>query len=1041
MSKNKIQKVLGLDLGSNSIGWALLENEDGRPQKIIDLGSRIFKKSVEERPPTPKNVERRNARLARRVLQRRSRRKQRMLHYLISLNLLPENLRGNPAPEIILNDLGDPYELRKKALDEKIDKFELGRILLHLVQRRGFLSNRKTLIGDLVDDPDVQAVLTEADAEEDTSSEQAKEETAFKKEIAVLRQTITQVNCRTLGEYLASPDKSECKRNRKHNGGHLRTDRQMYREELDLIWEEQEKQHSVLDENVKEEIEKIIFFQRPIKLRSDRIGKCSLEPKKNRVDIARLEFQRYRLLLDINNLRYMLPNDNHWTELSEEDRENLISVFDSQSAVGFTEVKKTLGINQRNVKINLQEGRNKKLKGNVTASAIRRVFPEWDDFDKIQQSNFVEDLLTIQKKSTLKRRLTGHWQLTPATAIQLCMLEFEQGHGNFSLKAIKKLLPFLEQGMLLNEARVKAGYDYEVEEIEAVERLGMPPETANPIVNKGLHELRRLVNAIIAEYGKPNVIRIEMARDLEMNTKRYEANLKQQTANTKANDKATEEFQTVCEKNPHLGLRHYPSHTDKLKYRLWLDQKKRCAYSNQSISPTQLFTGEIEIDHILPYSESLDDSYMNKVVCFARYNRNKGQRTPVDAFGSNPEKWEQIKQSLFDWSKGLKSKQARFFMTAAEVQNRDFISSQLNDTRYISKLSLEYLKTLGADVTTCKGVTTSQVRHWWGLNSLLGETDQKERTDHRHHAVDAAVIATIDRGFYQKIVSKAKELECSGSAIRMNDLHVNTPWKNFRHDLAGKLDTMIVAHTPSRKLSGALHEKTGVGFLEGQGTVYRKLLSPDITQKQIKKVIDPQVRILILEHLEQHENYPKKAFAEDVTIFHKDGNTPIKRVRILQSETTLKKLEQSKFAARDRQGKIFKWLAYGNLHHVEIIRDLRSGIVKGKFVNMMEASQRAKGIGMLKQPIVKMDHGLNIEFVMALHINDMVSVEQDGLRKFYRVQKLDAPPNNRIKLRLHTASTIDNPDESLGDRESTIPALIDKKLQLHKVNPIGKIIE
>ncbi len=148
MSNIKIQKVLGLDLGSNSIGWALLENNDGRPQKLIDIGSRIFNKSVEEQTPTPKNVERRNARLTRRILQRRSRRKQRMLNYLISLELLPEALRNNPAPEIILNDLGDPYFLRKKALDEPLEKNELGRVFLHLVQRRGFLSNRKTLLGE-----------------------------------------------------------------------------------------------------------------------------------------------------------------------------------------------------------------------------------------------------------------------------------------------------------------------------------------------------------------------------------------------------------------------------------------------------------------------------------------------------------------------------------------------------------------------------------------------------------------------------------------------------------------------------------------------------------------------------------------------------------------------------------------------------------------------------------------------------------------------------------------------------------------------------
>ena len=128
-------------------------------------------------------------------------------------------------------------------------------------------------------------------------------------------------------------------------------------------------------------------------------------------------------------------------------------------------------------------------------------------------------------------------------------------------------------------------------------------------------------------------------------------------------------------------------------------------------------------------------------------------------------------------------------MSEAEVQKRDFISSQLNDTRYTTKVALDYLKQLGADITTCKGVTTAQVRHWWGLNNLLGETDKKERTDHRHHAVDATVIATIDRGFYNKIVSTAKSLERKNSSMNMNDLKVNPPWEDLRGDLDKKLNT------------------------------------------------------------------------------------------------------------------------------------------------------------------------------------------------------------------------------------------------------------
>lgn len=549
--------ILGLDLGSNSIGWALLKETDGIPNEIIHLGSRIFTKAVEEKTPTPKNVKRRNARLTRRILQRRTRRKLRMLNYLISLNLLPQELAGNPVPEIILNELGNPYQLRAKALDDALTPFELGRVLLHLVQRRGFLSNRKTLLGDMADDPDVLDVLAELEGEDDTSSERAKEETAFKADISQLKSTIADAGFRTLGEYLASFDHHDCKRNRKTDGGHLRTDRQMYRDELGLIWQQQIQHHCVLTDTVREQIEEIIFYQRPLKLNPDRIGKCSLEPTRKRAKMALLECQRFRYLQDINNLQYFDPYTEQSLSLNDEDKLKLKGLFEYSENVSFAAIKKTLGFD-KTIEFNLEVG-SKKPKGNITACEIRKRLPTWSSYDATEQRALVEDLLTITKKSVLKNRLLNHWQLDINTAIQLCLLELEPGHSNLSLKAINKMLPFLQQGQIYSDARVSAGYGYEAKKIIVTEKLGIPPETANPIVNKALHELRRLINAIIAEYGKPDAIRVEMARDLEMNTKRYQDFLKQHNKNTKANEEAISKYQAMGLKNPQLALSKYPS--------------------------------------------------------------------------------------------------------------------------------------------------------------------------------------------------------------------------------------------------------------------------------------------------------------------------------------------------------------------------------------------------------------------------------------------------------------------------------------------------
>ena len=1020
--------ILGLDLGSNSLGWALFsENEQGE-KSLVDIGSRIFSKAVEEKVPTPKNVKRRDMRLGRRVLQRRARRKQRMINYLVSLNLLPPSLQNDTKPEIILNELGDPYQLRTKGLDEQLTAYEFGRVLLHFVARRGFLSSKKQLAGDLIDDPDTIAYLNLND--ESTITD--KEEGQFKADIAEVKKAIQQSGARTLGEYLFKLEKGDCKRNRSHEGGHLRTDRKMYQEELAIIWQQQQSFFMDLPQDFmqdKKGIKKIIFYQRPLKLKSDRVGKCSLEPSKNRSLIARLEVQQFRYLQDINNLSYFERHTETHISPNQEQKVQLIDYFENNPKITVTELKKILGLDKQ-TKLNLEA---KNIKGNITACEIKAVIgTQWQALSNQRQVDLVEDLLTIKLKSVLKNRLINDWKFNTEQAIQLCLLKFEPGHSNHSLKAINKMLPFLKQGLIYSDARVKAGYTYETkaDKKEAKILLEQPPETANPIVNKGMHELKRVVNAIIKQHGKLSAVRIEMARDLEMNTKRYKENEAQQKRNQKANEIAEEAYRG-------LGLGKYPSFDDKLKYRLWQDQDKKCAYSNKSIALNQIFTATIEIDHILPYKKSLDDSYMNKVVCFESENRYKGDRTPKDTWGEQEDKWNQITQSISKWK--LKNKASRFYQTEKDLQERDFISNQLNDTRYISRLAISYLQELGCDVSTSKGVTTAWLRHQWGLNSLIGETDKKERTDHRHHAIDAAVVACVDRSLYQKIIHWTNNNE--------KKLKVSPPTIYFREQLQEHLKHVIISHDVQRKLSGGLHEETGAGFIEKHGgLVYRKTLNGDFTVKNANSIVDETIKAQVLKHLDKHGNNSKKAFAPEEIVYHKDGKTPIKRVRVLQSKTTLKNLEQNKLGIKNKDGEIFKWMAYGNNHHVEIIKNKTTEKITGIFVNMFEAHRRAmtgtksaKKRGIVQESIIQTNHE-NSEFIMVLHINDLVSVDgENGERIFYRVQKMEGTCN-RVVLRLNTTSTLSNKSEEIYFSINT-SSFKSHNLKLHKINCIGTLLD
>lgn len=1029
------KQILGLDLGSNSLGWALLEEQNNKPTEIIDLGVRIFTKAVEEKVPTPKNQKRRDMRLGRRVIQRRAARKQKMLNYLISLDLLPSSLSSRFNTEKQLNELGDPYQLRVKALDEQLTPHELGRILLHLVARRGFLSSKKQISGDLIDDPDTLEYLQSLDKK----SSKDKEEGQFKVDIAEVYQAIKKNNCRTLGEFLHQLDTGFVKRNRNHDGGHLRTDRAMYQQELTLIWQQQE-QYFNLPSDFIEQIEKIIFYQRPLKLKDDRIGKCSLELKNNRASTARLEVQQFRYLQDINNLQYFERHSEQWLSLAQTQKDKLKNYFEHHPKITITALKNELGLDKP-TKINLE---TKNLKGNITACEIRAIIgKQWDELpyenennlkDKTQKT-LLEDLLSIKKKSALKARLITHWDFDTKAAVKLCLLEFEPGYSNHSLKAIGKILLGLKEGLRYDEARIKAGYGYEIDAIEPQDKLPAPQLTSNPIVNKGLHELKRVVNAIIKQHGKPDIIRIEMARDLEMNTKRYKENEIRQNKNKKANEQAQAVFASL-----NLGKK-YASHDDKIKYRLWSDQDERCAYSNKTIALEQIFTSETEVDHILPFKKSLDDSYLNKVICFTKENHTKSDKTPIDAWGGDNDKWHQITQAISSWDKSLQSKVKRFYTTEADLQKRDFISSQLNDTRYISKLAQTYLGQLGCDISITKGGVVAKIRHQWGFNSLLGERNKKERTDHRHHAIDAVVIGVTSRRLYQKAVNQ----------IKQNKLNIEPPYSHIRDELNEKLNHTLISHTPQKKLSGALHEETGAGYIAKHGgLVYRKTLSGDFSIKDADKIVDKEVKIAVLEHISNYKD-TKTAFSAAALKDLKLGKHPIKRVRILQSKVATTKnktgidtLRQTKFGVKDQQGNIFKWMSYGNNHHVEIIQHKQTEKIKGEFVTMMEAQRRAmtgtnhsKKHHIPPENIIKTNHGEDWQFLMVLHINDLVSVENNqGGRTFYRVQKLES--SGGLTLRLNTASTLNNKEEEI---RTSISNLFTMDVKKHRINAIGYFLD
>ncbi len=393
--------AIGLDVGTNSIGWSIIKEEGGEPVEFIDCGSRIFIRSVEDKSPTPKNRKRRESRLQRRQVQRRSRRKSRLRNYLILRGFLPEVLKNNPSPEEELNRLGDPYIIRAKALDQELTAYEFGRAILHLGTRRGFLSNRKTSFGDLDDDTNARKIL---EKEDERAEAKNKEEGKLKEEIKKLRENIDKSSARTLGEYFAGLS-------RKRNRGDLHdrhTDREMYRDEFSEIWKKQSSYNPRLyNEKTKNELEKIIFSQRPLKLKLDRVGRCSLEPNLPRTRQGRLEFQRFRYWQDINNLLYQDPETGE-TEipLLEEQKKKLAEALDIKRELPWARIKTLLELKKK-TSFNLQkvEGKKKGLKGNRTVHDITEIIGDrWNSLDESEQETLVEDIISYTS-STLHKSL------------------------------------------------------------------------------------------------------------------------------------------------------------------------------------------------------------------------------------------------------------------------------------------------------------------------------------------------------------------------------------------------------------------------------------------------------------------------------------------------------------------------------------------------------------------------------------------------------------------------------------------------------------
>ncbi|MHB8262533.1 MAG: type II CRISPR RNA-guided endonuclease Cas9 [Acidimicrobiales bacterium] len=592
--------ILGLDLGTNSLGWAAIGIDDNEsPTHILGAGVRIFTQGTEGDiaggKDESRNKKRRTARLSRRQTMRRQRRKHKIFRILQEAGLLPSE--GEIGEIIAALDKGFldvyssqgiarseisttlPYYLRAQALERKLERYELGRVFYNLAQRRGFLSNRKAPVKD---DEDLGQV---------------------KQGIVDLEDLMDRKGARTLGELFSRTDE-DIERIRSRWTG-----RSMFMDEFDQIWNEQSRHYpELLNEDLKSNLRQTLFYQRPLKSQKDKIGECELEAGCRRAPKYFLQGQRWRILQNVNNMVIIDKSNGSQRSLADDERERIIHELDEYGTQTFAHLRKLIGL-KRDSKFNLENGERKKLEGNSVNKKLRSIFQErLDDLSSEERAKIVEDVVSIQDDTALKHRGMQMYRLDEAQADEFSKCAFEDGYFNVSKKAILKMLPLLEEGLTYAEARKKIypdadkprnAYSYLPPTNSAIQSLKV---LTNPVVSRSVTQLRKVVNAIIHEYGRPAYIRIELARDL----KKSRLDRKKITKANRDNEKSRQDAaKKILEETGVSG----PSRDDIEKVRLALEQGLVCPYTGKTISIANLIgsASQFDVDHIIPYSRSFDN--------------------------------------------------------------------------------------------------------------------------------------------------------------------------------------------------------------------------------------------------------------------------------------------------------------------------------------------------------------------------------------------------------------------------------------------------
>lgn len=939
----------------------------------------------------PRAAARREARGPRRQNWRTQRRKRQLFKLLQQHGLLPPSEKTDSQSrkdvfdkldaELRENHIakGDhtahqqlPYLLRTKALTETLEPFELGRALYSLAQRRGFLSNRKADTDDKEDGVVKGAIDTLADQ--------------------MGNRTLAQTFVEDVDPHNDSPDQQRIRKRY--------TAREMFQDEFQCIRHQQETSLTLTEEDWAG-IHKAIFFQRPLKSQRHRIGKCEIDGERRCLDALDV-FQQFRIWNTVQNLRladaYVLGRD---ARLSLDEQQTLVDALQTQATMTWSKIHKVLGLQK--AKFTIQEWTKEKgLVGHRTNAEMIKVFgDEWLKKNVEERDAIAKEVVYFRKPHAMKKRGQNVWKLSEEQAALLPGTRLEEGHARHSAATLQKFVQRMSKGEDYSTIRAElTGKDdsQPLGQLPPIASAGL--DITNPAVIRGLTELRKVVNQLLRQYGKPAGIRVEMARSLKNSR---DKRIKLHRNNEDRRKRREKAIEGIMREMP--GLKY--SGTDIEKWLLAEECNWDCPYTGKRITPKTLFSGQFEIEHIWP-RRYLDNSFTNKTLCDSSFNKTKGNRTAFDAC-SGLDSWDTILQRVSNFDGPVAALKKKRFLTPAEDIPDDFTAKHLNDTRYNAVVAKKYLAMLYGGLSDAAGTQrvfavtgghTALLRREWGLNGILTEGDEKTRDDHRHHAIDAVVIALTDPARIKTLVDAAESAEKQAS--RRFYEAVKDPWKSFYDETKASIAEIVVSHRPTRTLPGALHaesiyskphtDKHG----NQQHRIRKHITKLSATELKKDKIVDPAIRKLVNEKLQElGQTNPQKAFAEDknhpyLTI--KDGRRiPIHKVRVIADKKprSIAKGPKQRFVASGKDSN------FASMIYAVVDDDGKEIKWEHKVITRLEAHERksrnnhVKGEKVLIPDPSDFDDDKTRIFKFALVKNDTIMLEgPDGEDVPYRVQSL-----------------------------------------------------